>query len=164
PQIISLFKEDEINEVDFAAFVWFRHSFIDVTIQGSSVTSQRTRKNCWLAIAATEKVEEEGDTYDVPVGGIYGCFDDNVDGSVGETLKMMFKNQMTDDRDDILTFINTGDDGSVLQYGDEEFQFECQCYNEDGASDYDDNEVPCWEYDGPGGAEDCPPEIEGGCE
>ena len=160
-QLVPLFKEDGAREADFAAFVWFRNSFIDLVIQNQEITEQRTRKSCWLALAATEEVEEEGETYDVPVGGIYGCFDDNVDGSVGETLKMMFRNKMTDNRDDILTFINTLEDNTVLEYGDEGFRFECECYNENGATaTVGENEVPCWQYDGPGGAEECPAEVE----
>jgi|GEM_PF-3065551 len=160
-QLVPLFKEDGAREADFAAFVWFRNSFIDLVIQNQQITEQRTRKSCWLALAATEEVEEEGETYDVPVGGIYGCFDDNVDGSVGETLKMMFRNKMTDNRDDILTFINTLEDNTVLEYGDEGFRFECECYNENGATaTVGENEVPCWQYDGPGGAEECPAEVE----
>jgi hypothetical protein len=161
-QIIPLFKEDGAREADFAAFVWFRHTFIDVNFNASGqVTEQRVRKNCWYALAATEEVEEEGETYDVPVGGIYGCFDENVDGSVGETLKMMFRNKMTDDRADLLAFINTLEDGTVLEYGDEGFKFECECYTELGATDVaGENEVACWQYDGPGEGEDCPPEVE----
>lgn len=161
PQLIPLFKEDGVNEADFAAFVWFRHSFIDLTISGQSITGQKTRKSCWLALAATEELEEEGETYDIPVGGIYGCFGENVDGSVGETMKMMFRNKMTDNRDDILTFINTLEDETVLKYGDEGFKFECECFNENGATETPgENVVPCWHYDGPGGAEECPAEVE----
>ncbi|HSW60083.1 MAG TPA: hypothetical protein VLJ60_04755, partial [bacterium] len=161
-QIIPLFKEDGVREVDFASFVWFRHTFIDVNFNASGqVTEQRVRKNCWYALGATEEVEEEGETYDVPIGGIYGCFDENVDGSVGETLKMMFRNKMTDDRADILAFINTLEDGTVLEYGDEGFKFECECYTELGATDVaGENEVACWQYDGPGEGEECPAEVE----
>jgi len=162
-QLIPLFKEDGAREADFASFVWFRHAYIDVTFDTSTgmTKSQKTRKNCWAALAATEEVVEDDTPYDVAVGGIYGCFDENVDGSVGETLKMMFRNKMTDDRDDILAFINTLEDETVLKYGDEGFRFECDCYNENGATDKaGENQVPCWHYDGPGGAEECAPEVE----
>jgi len=169
-QLVPIFiedgpNEDGGNEAEFGGFVFFRNTFIDVNFDTNGyVTEQRVRKNCWLAVAATEEIEEEGETYDVAIGGMYGCFGENVDGSVGETLKMMFKNKMTDDRADLITWINTQADGTVLEFGDEGFVFECECYNEDGASDTVDNSVPCWQYDGPGGAEDCPPEMEGNCD
>ncbi|MGI6395505.1 MAG: hypothetical protein ACOX2F_12390 [bacterium] len=160
-QIIPALKEDNINEVDFAAFVWFRHVYIDVDVNFGTgmIEEQRMRKNCWIGLAATAEYEELGEIYDVPVGGMYGCFEKNVDGSVGETLKMMLRNKMTGDRNDILPFINTKEDETVLEYGDEGFQFECQCYPAEGPNEEGDNDIPCWEYDGPGGTE-CPLEAE----
>ncbi|MGI6395558.1 MAG: hypothetical protein ACOX2F_12680 [bacterium] len=160
-ELIPVLKEEKKNEKDFAAFVWFRHSFIDVDVDFGTgfITEQRMRKNCWVGLAATEERKEFGEIYDIPVGGIFGCFDNNVNGSVGETLKMMFRNKMTGDRNDILSFINTQEDESVLEYGDKGFQFECQCYPEVGLNEYDGNAISCWEYDGPGGPE-CPLEAE----
>ncbi|HSW59698.1 MAG TPA: hypothetical protein VLJ60_02810 [bacterium] len=159
-QLIPVFIEEKINEVDFGAFMTFRNSMIDVNFDSNgAITDQRLRKNCWLAVAATEEIEEAGETYEIAVGGIYGCFDCASTGSVGETLKMMFRNELTDKREDLLKWINTQQDESALEYGDEGFQFECVCYEESGI-----DEVPCWQYDGPGGAEECPPEVpEGKC-
>jgi hypothetical protein len=159
-QLIPVLNEEQIYEVDFGAFMTFRNSMIDVTFDtNGAVADQKVRKNCWLAISATEEIEEEGEIYDIPVGGIYGCFDCASTGEVGETLKMMFRNELTDKREDLLKWINTQQDESVLEYGDDGFQFECVCYEENGI-----DEVPCWQYDGPGGAEECPPEVpEGEC-
>jgi hypothetical protein len=159
-QLIPVLNEEQIYEVDFGAFMTFRNSMIDVTFDtNGAVADQKVRKNCWLAISATEEIEEEGEIYDIPVGGIYGCFDCASTGEIGETLKMMFRNELTDKREDLLKWINTQEEGSVLEYGDEGFQFECVCYQENGI-----DEVPCWQYDGPGGAEECPPEVpEGEC-
>jgi len=155
-QLIPVLIEEGFNEVDFGAFMTFRNSMIDVNFNtDGAVTDQRIRKNCWLAISATEEIEEAGEIYNIPVGGIYGCFDCASTGEVGETLKMMFRNELTDKREDLLKWINTNQSGSILEYGDEGFQFECVCYEENGI-----DEVPCWQYDGPGGAEECPPEVE----
>ena len=150
-QLIPLMKEEGATEGGFGATVTFRHTYIDVEFDASgSVTSQEVRKNCYLAVSNTEEMEEEGETYDVPIGNIFGCFGDNTDGSVGEDLKMMFKNDMTEDQTALLEFFNTQTDGTVLAYGDEGFQHLCMCYEADGT------EVDCWAYDGPGGAEECP--------
>jgi len=79
------YKEGDIVDgkvtgiVDFGAFVWLRRSFVDVEFDGESgqITAQYPRKNCWYAISATEEVEEEGEIYDSPVGGIAGSFGDD---------------------------------------------------------------------------------------
>lgn len=158
-QLIPLMVEQGAYETGFGATVSFRHTFIDVTINASGqVTSQQVRKNCYLAVSKTEEVEEEGETYNVPIGDIYGCFEDNVDGSVGEDLKMMFKNELTEAQADLLTAFNEQQDGTVLEYGDEGFMHICQCYDEEGT------EIDCWAYDGPGGSEECPDYVpEGDC-
>jgi len=150
-QLVPLMVEEGATDVGFGATVIFRHTFIDVKFDASgAVTTQQVRKNCYLAISKTEEIEQEGETYDVPIGDMFGCFGDNTDGSVGEDLKMMFKNEMDEDNTSLLEFFNTQSDGSVLEYGNEGYEHLCQCFDADG------NEVNCWEYDGPGGAEECP--------
>jgi hypothetical protein len=157
--IIPLAQKGE-SVVDFGAFVIFTNSMVDVKFDSEgAINDQRMRKKCLLAVSTIEDYEQDGEIFEMPVGGIYGCFEGAADGSVGETLKMMFRNELTDKREDLLKWINTQEDGSVLEYGDEGFQFECVCYEENGI-----DEVPCWQYDGPGGAEECPPEVpEGEC-
>ncbi len=157
--IIPLAQKGE-SVVDFGAFVIFTNSMVDVKFDSEgAINDQRMRKKCLLAVSTIEDYEQDGEIFEMPVGGIYGCFEGAADGSVGETLKMMFRNELTDKREDLLKWINTQEEGSVLEYGDEGFQFECVCYEENGI-----DEVPCWQYDGPGGAEECPPEVpEGEC-
>jgi len=150
-QLVPVLKEFGVEEAGFGATVFFRHTFIDIKYAtDGDVKSQQVRKNCYLAISKTEELEQEGEIYDVPVGDMYLCLVDNVDGSVGEKLYMMFKNEMTEDEDSILEFFNTRQDETIAVYGDEDFTPLCQCYDAEG------NEVNCWQYDGPGGAEECP--------
>ena len=161
--LIPAMKEQGATEAGFGATVWFRHTFIDVNFDTASgkVTAQRVRKNCFVGLSKTEEQTDGTDTYDVPIGNMYGCFDANVDGSVGEELKIMFKNEFTEDEATMLEFFNTQSDGTVLQYGAVGYTQLCTCYNEKGASETEDNELNCWnEYDGPGGAEDCPAAVE----
>lgn len=149
------FAQEGDYEVDFGAFVTLRNSIIDVNFDSNgAITDQKMRKKCWIAISTIEDYEQEGEIFEMPVGGICGCFDCASTGEVGETLKMMFRNELTDKREDLLKWINTSQDDSVLEYGDDGFQFECVCYEENGV-----DEIPCWQYDGPGGAEECPPEM-----
>ncbi len=157
PALIPALKEAGVREAGFGSTVFFRHTFIDVTFDTSGkLTAQYVRKNCFIGLSKTEEVEEEGEVYDVPIGDMYGCFDENVDGSVGEELKMMFKNEFTEDEAAMLEFFNTQQDGSVLQYGQDGYTHLCTCYEADGTT-----EVNCWnEYDGPGGAEECPAVVE----
>ena len=151
-QLVPVLKEEKVREAGFGASTFLRHTYIDVTYDTGTgaVTSDQTRKGCFVAISKTEEYIEDGKTYNIPVGDMYGCFDDNVDGSVGEDLKMMFKNELLDDAASILKDLNTQSDGSVLEYGEEGFMHVCSCFDEEGT------EVPCWGYDGPGGAEECP--------
>lgn len=161
--LIPAMKEQSATEAGFGASVWFRHTFIDVDLNASGqVTAQRPRKSCFVALGNTEEVTEGTDTYDVPIGDMYGCFAENIDGSVGENLKMMFKNEFTEDEEKMLEYFNTKSDGiTVVQYGEEGYTHLCSCYNEKGASETEDNEVNCWnEYDGPGGVEECPAVVE----
>ena len=150
-QLVPVLKEEGLEEAGFGGKVFFHHTYYDIEFDSSgSTTYHLVRKNCYLAVSAIEELEEDGEIYDIPVGDMYGCFVYNVDGSVGETLYMMFKNQMTENEATLLEYFNTQTDGSVLEYGDEGFMSLCQCYDENG------KEVNCWEYDGPGGAEECP--------
>ncbi|HRZ80722.1 MAG TPA: hypothetical protein P5044_11995, partial [bacterium] len=120
-ELIPAMKEEGVREAGFGATIFFRHSYIDLTISGTSITGQFTRKNCFLALSKTEEQIIEEQPYDVPIGDMYGCFDKNVDGSVGEDLKMMFKNQLTEDEAALLEFFNTKEDGTVAVYGDPDY-------------------------------------------
>jgi len=156
--LIPAMKEQAATEAGFGATVFFRHAFIDVKFDSvsGSVTEQHTRKNCFIGTGKMEEVIDGGDTYSVPIGDMYGCFDANVDGSVGEELNMMFKNEFTEDEAVMLEFFNTRSDGTVAVYGEEDYVHLCTCYEANG-----ETEVNCWnEYDGPGGKEDCPAVVE----
>jgi len=158
-QLITDLKEKEMQEAGVGANVFLFHTYKDAEFNAAGiVTSEQTRKSCYLAVSKTEEIEEDGDMYDVPIGDMYGCFEDNVDGSVGENLKMMFKNELVEDQASLLEYVNTQEDGTILEYGDNGFQHVCQCYDEFGT------EVNCWDYDGPGGVEECPDYVpEGDC-
>ena len=156
PALIPAMKEEGSREAGFGATVFFRHSYIDLTISGQSITGQFTRKNCFVGLSKTAPEEIDGQTYDVPIGDMYGCFDKNIDGSVGEDLKMMFRNEFTEDEEAMLKYFNMQEDGTVLEYGQEGYTHLCACFAADGVT-----EVNCWnEYDGPGGKEDCPAVVE----
>ena len=113
------------------------------------IKSPKLRKICFFGVSKTERYESRGDI-DIPIGGIFGCFEDNYYGYAGETLSMMFRNDIDENGDSILKYLNTRDDGSVIVYGNSKFRHLCQCYDPEG------NEVNCWEYTGPGGPEECP--------
>jgi len=59
-QLVPLFKEDGAREADFAAFVWFRNSFIDLVIQNQQITEQRTRKSSGLRLLLQKKLKRKG--------------------------------------------------------------------------------------------------------
>jgi len=138
-QLIPILKEEQIQETDFGALTWFRRYLIDVSFNESGeITNQWIRKSCWYALSATEEFIEEGETYDVPVGGIYGCFcDDNIDGSVGEVLRMMFRGKLTEEDDTLLKYFNTQQDGTVLEPEDDGYTKICTCYDADGKTEID---------------------------
>ncbi len=151
-ELIPAMKEAGISEAGFGASVFFRRTFVDIEFDtAGTVKAQYLRKGCYLGIGKTEKVDENGNVYDVPVGDIYGSFCENEDGSAGQYLRMMFKNEFTDDESVMLEYFNTRADGTVAKYGDEDFSHLCTCYEPDGKT-----EIDCWKYDGPGGAEERP--------
>lgn len=147
--LISILKNMDWVEAFTGAEIVIRHVYMDVEFESSGeVTCQQIRKDCLLAVSEIEK--SDSGYYDIHVGNIKACVYDNIDGSVGEELKMMFKNKITDDSTVIINYLNTQGDGSVFEYGDEGFVHQCKCFDTEG------NEVNCWKYDGPGGPEECP--------
>jgi len=150
-QLIPFLEEYGSCEAGFGANVVFKHSFIDIEYDNDgNVKKQQIRKNCYVAVSKTEEIEEEGEIYNIPIGDMCVSSEEGAVGSVGENLRMMFKNEMIDTQNGLLKYFNKRSDGTVAIYGDEDFMHLCQCYDVEG------NEVNCWEYDGPGGAEECP--------
>ncbi len=142
--------EDIELTTGFGAFVTFTQTLIDIEFdENDAVTSQLVRKNCYLAISKIGDVTVNNETKKLPVGDIWACFCDGKS-DVGDDAHLMFKNEMDESQEALFNYYNRQQDGTVAQYGDENFMHLCQCYDEEG------NEVNCWQYDGPGGAEECP--------
>lgn len=136
--LIGAMKEAGMYENGSGAFVNVRNTLIDIEFdETETVTEQFLRKICYSAISKTEKVEIDGETFDVPIGAIAGCFEDNVDASTGEELKMMFKNELADDRETVEAYLNTQPDGTLMDPDDENYIPQCQCYRKDGETKVD---------------------------
>ena len=131
-------KEAGMYENGSGAYVTVTNALMDIEFDKTgTVTDQFLRKKCYLAISKTEEVEIDGEIFDVPIGGIAGCFEDNVDASAGEELKMMFKNELADDRETVEAYFNTQPDGTLLAPDDENYIPQCQCYEKDGQTKID---------------------------
>ncbi|MCK5809191.1 hypothetical protein KAH37_09425 [bacterium] len=131
PALITSMVENKICEVDFGAYTSIKEVYIDARFDNSGVlTEQNIRRNCIIGVSKMQKIEEGGKTFDLPVGKIYGCFDEDQVGALGETLKMMFNLEMTIDEEKILEFINTRDDGTVALENDEDYEpNSCTCFS-----------------------------------
>ena len=79
----------------------------------------------------------------MPVANISGRFEDNTDFDTEEPATMMFRVQLEDDKDKILEYINTRENGSEAVKGDQDFKTYCHCryYEEDKI-------LNCYNYDG----------------
>jgi hypothetical protein len=76
--MVPVLKEDGDFETDFGASFYLLRTLVDINFDSNdAVTDQRIRKNCWLAISKTEEYQQDGETFEVPVGGMAGCFQDN---------------------------------------------------------------------------------------
>ena len=143
--------QEGVNEVAMGGLATFSRQYVDLYFDPSTFLTEEVvyRKVCWVAVPEYGETEIFGMPYDeLPIGGIYGCFDNDQTGADGETLRMMFRNKMTADRAEILEIINARADGTVAELGDPDFMPICECHDEEGVL------VDCSVYDGPGGAED----------
>ncbi|MCK5807608.1 hypothetical protein KAH37_01340, partial [bacterium] len=130
-QLIPAMIGDGIKEVDFGAYTFLQEVYIDAKFDAGTgqITEQNVRRMCMAAVSKTEEVEEEGETYDVAIGGIYACLEDDQVGAVGETLKMMFNLEMTTDEDAVIAFQNTRSDGTIAKPEDDDYTEQCTCYS-----------------------------------
>ena len=130
---------------DFGAHLLFSHIIADFTFNDSGKkTSLIYRQICHYGVSETEERTVDNEAVFFPVGGINGCFESNVDGSVGEEIKIMFKNEVSENPSEILTFVNTLPNGTVLEPEDEGYTKQCTCYEPDGVTEVscDGEETP----------------------
>ena len=136
--LINAMKESGMYENGSGAYVTVTNTLFDIEFnETGAVIAQFLRKKCYSAISRTEEVEIDGEIYDVPIGGIAGCFENNVDASAGEELKMMFKNELADDKETVEAYYNTNPDGTLMDPDDENYTPQCQCYKKDGETKVD---------------------------
>ncbi len=93
-------------------------------------TDQDITQICWVALSKFEKVEENGETYDVPKGSIKACIADNKDFVAGEKLKLAMRGELMDKDEDIKAFFESQN---------QPYQ-KCTCY-EYGSKQQ--KEIPC---------------------
>ncbi len=129
--LIPNMKESGARETDFGPLVSLKQSFRREW-RGFGGTEVLFSKSCTIGISKFNN--------DLPAGNMYGCFANNIDGSEGEYLKMMFRMEIEDDKDKIIEYTNTRSDGSVAVPGDDDFNPYCFC-----SYDYD---LICYQYDG----------------
>lgn len=132
--LISNMKESGERETNFGPSVSLTQSFRSES-QGFMGTEVLYDKHCTIGIPKFNN--------GLPVGNMSGCFANNIDGSEGEDLKMMFRMELEDDKDKIIEYTNTRSDGSVAVLGDVDFNRYCFCSYDEEA-----RELICYNYDG----------------
>ncbi len=134
-ELIQDMKEDG-TETDFGAMLLFKSSVFDVTYNDSNeIVDTKLREICYEGISMMEQMEVESESFELPVGGIWGCRCCSDCEEI--TLKMMFRNQVNENPDDILLYLNTQDDGTVLNPEDDGYTKQCTCIDEN------ENEISC---------------------
>lgn len=132
--LIPNMKESGARETDFGPLVSLKQSF-RTEWRDFGGTEIKYYKYCTIGIPKFKN--------DLPVGSMSGCFANNIDGSEGEDLKMMFRMEIEDDKDKIIEYTNTRSDGSIAVPGDVDFNQYCFCSYDEEA-----RELICYNYDG----------------
>ena len=138
--LIPYMKSEKLSETGYGPDVEIYQKFFkayEAADHGDFEILYKTIDICCVGIAKLESSQ--------PVGSMYGCFENNVDGSDGEYLKMMFRMEIETDRDKILDHINTRIDGTKAVKGDEDFKEYCKC-----SYSTDEKSFTCNYYDGIG--------------
>ncbi|HSW60969.1 MAG TPA: hypothetical protein VLJ60_09230 [bacterium] len=129
--LIPNMKESGARETDFGPLVSLKQNFRS-EMRDFGGTEVLFSKSCTIGIPKFKN--------DLPAGNMHGCFANNIDGSEGEYLKMMFRMEIEDDKDKIIEYTNTRSDGSIAVPGDDDFKPYCFCLY--------DGKLICYHYDG----------------